>query len=92
MVSGAVAIGALGFAFGSTAGAADDPCRATSFSVAKVEKACKTGGRKAAKVVMKGAVKKAKAAGESMNCKTCHDDLKSFSLTSNAVADLKKWM
>ncbi|MEM6992809.1 MAG: hypothetical protein AAF721_20000 [Myxococcota bacterium] len=92
MASGAIAAGALGMTVGSSARADDDPCQAKSFSVSAVEKACKSGGRKAAKTVMKAAVKKAKAAGESMTCKTCHDNLKTFSLTGNAVADLEKWI
>lgn len=92
VAAGAVLVAGIGFGVGSAAHADDDPCQATSFAIAKVGAACKTGGRKAAKAVMKTAVKKAKAAGETMNCKTCHKDLKSFSLTDNAVTDLKKWM
>lgn len=69
-----------------------DPCTTTSFKISKVDKACKTGGRPAAKKLMKDAVKKAKAAGESINCKTCHEDLKSFALKGDAVANLKKWL
>ena len=41
---------------------------------------------------MKGAVKKAKAAGTDLQCLSCHEDVKDFHLKSNAVADLKKWL
>lgn len=91
-LGGAIAAGVVGLSYGSVAHADDDPCTATKFSIAKVEQACKSGGRAGAKKVMKAAVKKAKEAGEKMNCKSCHQDLKAFALTSNAVADLKKWM
>ena len=89
---GAIAAGVAGLSFGSVAHADDDPCTASKFSIAKVEQACNSGGRKAAKTLMKAAVKKAKGAGESVNCKSCHKDLKAFALTDNAVADLKKWL
>lgn len=66
--------------YAGTASAGDDgeitPCKATSFKVAQVKKACEKGGVKAAKKLMKSAVKKAKDAGESVNCKTCHESTK----------------
>jgi len=87
---------ATAIGLGTTAHAEGDdappPCAATSFKVAKVEAACKSGGQKAAKTLMKATVKKAKAAGETMNCKTCHKSLKTFELTDNAVTDLEKWI
>lgn len=93
IAAGAMLAAGLGLSLGTMAHAGEeDPCTATSFSIAKVEQACKSGGRKAAKTVMKQAVKKAKDAGESMTCKTCHGDLEKFTLTDNAVADLKKWL
>ena len=93
MAAGAVFAAGLGLSLGTSAHAGEeDPCQAKSFAVAQVERACKSGGRKAAKAMMKKAVKKAKEAGEKMTCKTCHGDLKTFSLTDNAVADLKKWL
>lgn len=88
----ALAFGGLGLGMQSVAHADDDPCTASSFAVAKVEQACRSGGRAAAKTLMKAAVSKAKEAGESINCKSCHSDLKTYALTPNAVADLKKWM
>ena len=92
VAGGALALGGLGLGVQSVARADDDPCTADSFAVAKVEQACRSGGRKAAKTVMKAAVSKAKEAGESINCKSCHSDLKTYALTPTAVADLKKWM
>lgn len=83
----------LGLAVSSVAVADDaDPCTAKKFKYDKVEKACKEGGRKAAKKLMKGVVKKAKAAGEDVNCKTCHKSLKSFDLTDGAEKKLAKWL
>ena len=84
----------LGLCAASFAARADGPkpCVATTFAVAAVEAACKSGGQPAAKTVMKQAVDKAKASGAAVNCKTCHTDLTSFALTANATADLKKWL
>lgn len=67
------------------------PCIATSFKIAQVEAACKAGGQTAAKKMMKTATDKAKAAGEDINCKSCHKDLKTFELTGpDTVARMKK--
>lgn len=74
---------------------ADDPkpCTAKSFKIAKVKAACEAGGQPAAKKLMKAATKKAKAAGETMTCKTCHDNLKTFSLAGDdPVGKIKKWL
>lgn len=77
----------------SLAQAGDDACSAKSFKIKDVERACKTGGRKAAKKMMQAAVKKAKAAGEKVNCKSCHKDIKAtFELKANAVKELKRWL
>jgi hypothetical protein len=76
----------------SIAHAGDDACTTTKFHYKAVEKACKDGGRKAAKEVMKGAVRKAKDAGKDLKCTSCHEDMKSFKLKDNAVGDLKPWI
>ncbi len=81
-----------GFALG-TAQAGEEappPCTTKKFATKQVEKACKTGGRKAAKALMKKIVKKAKADGKDINCKSCHTSLKSFELKPDAVDHLKK--
>jgi hypothetical protein len=82
-----------GAAFGamspSVAHAGDDACTTKKFNYPAVEKACKEGGRKAAKELMKGAVKKAKAGGADIKCTSCHEDTKDFKLKDNAVKDLK---
>jgi hypothetical protein len=70
----------------------DDPCQTKKFHYSQVASACKSGGRKSAKVVMKGAVTKAKAAGTDLKCTSCHEDMKDFHLKSNAVGDLKNWL
>lgn len=64
-------------------------CTAKKFHYPAVEKACKDGGRKAAKEIMKAAVKKAKAAGKDVKCTSCHEDTKAYVLKDNAVDDLK---
>ncbi len=69
------------------------PCVATTFKIAKVKAACESGGQAAAKKLMKTATDKAKAAGEDMNCKTCHSDLKTYAITgADTVAKIQKWL
>jgi hypothetical protein len=70
----------------------DDACQTKNFHYTQVASACKSGGRKAAKAVMKGVVKKAKAAGTDLQCTSCHEDTKDFHLKANAVGDLKNWL
>lgn len=79
-----------GFAMGASAedAAAPKPCTAKKFHFKEVEKACKDGGQKGAKTMMKKLVKKAKAAGQDINCKSCHKSLKTFEHTPNAEKDL----
>lgn len=85
----ALALGLLGVS--PPAQADGDACTTARFQVPAVEKACKEGGRAAAKKLMNDAIKRAKAAGESVNCKSCHTDIKTtFDLKANAVADLQR--
>lgn len=90
-VFGGLLVGGL---LSSTASAEDPkPCVAKKFKISKVEAACKDGGQAAAKKLMQKAVKKAKAEGEKMNCKTCHDNLKTYSLSGkDPVGSIKKWL
>lgn len=83
--------GLLGFA-PSIARAGDEACTTKKFHYPAVKKACSEGGRKAAKELMKGAVKKAKAAGKDVKCTSCHEDTKEFKLKDNAVEDLKPFI
>jgi len=69
-----------------------DACTTKNFHYTLIGNACHTGGRKAAKEIMKGAVKKAKAAGTDLKCTSCHEDTSTFHLKSNAVSDLKQWL
>jgi hypothetical protein len=69
-----------------------DPCRAKSFSLPRVREACASGGRAAAKRVMKDAIGKATATGQSLKCSNCHVDQRDYGLKSNAVDDLKRWL
>jgi len=92
LLSAILAAAALGVGIPSVAHAGDEACTTTKFHYKQVEAACKSGGRKAAKEVMKGAVKKAKAAGKDVKCTSCHEDTKEFKLKKNAVDDLKPWL
>jgi hypothetical protein len=67
-------------------------CTTKKFNFPSVEKACKDGGRKAAKKLMKDATKKAKAAGKDWKCKHCHENLKDYKLTADAVKELKPFI
>jgi outer membrane biosynthesis protein TonB len=69
-----------------------DPCRATSFSVPRVRAACAAGGRAAAKRVMKDAIGKATATGQTLKCGSCHANQRDYALKSNAVAELQRWL
>ncbi len=69
-----------------------DPCRATSFSLDRVRDACANGGRAAAKRVMKDAIGKATATGQSLRCTNCHANQNDYTLKGDAVADLKRWL
>jgi hypothetical protein len=69
-----------------------DPCKAGSFSVPRVRDACAAGGRAAAKRVMKDAISKATATGQTLKCANCHSNQRDYSLKSNAVKDLKRWL
>lgn len=77
---------------GSDAYAGPDPCEGKTFHYGLIAATCKKSGRKGVKEIMKGAVKKAKAAGQDIQCTSCHEDTKSFHLKSNAVSDLKQWL
>jgi hypothetical protein len=86
----AVAAGALALPLRATA---DDggPCTASKFHFASVEKACKEGGRKSAKDVMKAAVKRARADGKEYKCNSCHDSQTTYSLKSDAIEKYKPY-
>ncbi len=72
--------------------ASPKPCTAQEFHFEQVAEACANGGRKAARELMKAAVKKAKAQGESVGCGSCHKSLKTYELEANAVEELGKWL
>jgi hypothetical protein len=69
-----------------------DPCRASSFSVSRVREACASGGRAAAKRVMKDAIGKATATGQLLKCSNCHSNQRDYALKGDAVAELKRWL
>ncbi len=72
----------------STATAGDCSGKATT---AQIKAACKKGGVKEAKSVMKAAVKKAKDAGKDWKCKTCHEDQKTYAVKKDAP-DIKPYL
>ncbi|HEX4478040.1 MAG TPA: hypothetical protein VH142_23290 [Polyangiaceae bacterium] len=83
---------AVGVFAPAVAHAGDDACTATKFHYPAVQNACKSGGRKAAKDLMKASVKKMKADGKDVKCTSCHEDAKEFKLKDNAVKDLKPYI
>ncbi len=72
--------------------AGSDPCKAASFSVSRVREACASGGRPAAKRVMKDAIGKATATGQSLKCSDCHANQRDYALKPAAVAELSRWL
>lgn len=95
----ALSLGAAGAVLHPAPAYADDDegddsgaCTAKKFNYPAVEKACKAGGRKEVKKLMKEAIKKAKADGKKWKCKSCHNDLKKYDLTDDAVKDLKPYI
>jgi len=57
-----------------------------------VSDACKRGGVKQAKAMMKALVNRAKANGQTVKCTSCHTDSKLYGLKDNANADMKALM
>lgn len=57
-----------------------------------IARACASGGRDAAKKVMKGLVKDARSRGAQFTCESCHQNLESFALTASARDDLEKML
>lgn len=68
------------------------PCTETKFEFPAVEKACKDGGRKSAKDLMKAAQKRARADGKEYKCNSCHENQKSYKLKDGAVDKLKPYI
>jgi len=90
----AVALIVSVFALSSAEAKDPKPCISKSFKYKKVEAACKEGGQKAAKKLMKAIVKQAKAKGDknASECLGCHEDLKKYKNTANAVKWLKPYV
>jgi hypothetical protein len=87
----ALTLGA-GAAFAQDEGDDTGACTTKDFKYPAVKKACADGGRKAAKALMKEATKKAKADGKDWKCKHCHENMKDYKLTADAVKDLKPYI
>jgi hypothetical protein len=73
-------------------GEADGACTETKFDFPAIEKACKEGGRKAVKPLMKAAIKRARADGKDYKCNSCHEDQKSYKLKDGAVDKLRPYI
>lgn len=69
-----------------------EPCRAESFTIARVRIACENGGRPGAKRVMKEAINKAVATGKLLKCADCHSSTTDYALKSDAVDKLQSWL
>ncbi len=83
----ATVIGALTFANMSEPFAADPPCVAKTFKTKLVEKACKEGGQKKAKEVMKAWNKSKKI----KSCNQCHTKLApKYELKADGLEQYKK--
>jgi hypothetical protein len=87
------AIFAMGV-FASSANADEEaPCKSKKFEFKKVEAACKSGGEKAAKTLMKSMVKKAKAGGKDWKCTECHPKANETDKLKPGASDkLKEWI
>ena len=55
-------------------------------------KACASGGRQAAKRLMKEIVMQARLRGNQLTCEGCHQNLAGFYLTASARDDLEKML
>jgi hypothetical protein len=80
----------LGLALAGAAHAAENDCVIAKDSTSEVGKACKEGGLKKAKAVMKAQTKTAKAGGMKVDCDSCHKNEKDWTLTDNGKEDFKK--
>ena len=84
-------VASLGLAAGLAVMASPDLASADdcgSYKKAEVAKVCKDkGGKKGVDAAMKDAVKAAKKAGKTIECKDCHDTSNNNKLKDNAAAD-----
>ncbi len=87
---------ALGLAFSFALAApgfaeeAKNDCKVAKDDSSDVGKACKEGGIKRAKAVMKAMVKQAKKAGMKTDCDSCHKDEENWELTSDGKDKFKE--
>ncbi len=71
---------------------AGDACVRSDFQTQLVADACKKGGQKEAKKVMKKFLSAAKKQDSKVNCKSCHDTLKpDYKLKADAFDMFKKF-
>ncbi len=67
-------------------------CTIAISSDGPIARACASGGRDAAKKVMKALVKQATLHGSTFTCDGCHQNLEGFDLTTSARDDLQKML
>jgi hypothetical protein len=91
---GALAFGALVavFASGTSSAEGKNDCTLTKDGDNDVVKACKAGGIKRAKVVMKSMTKMAKDKGKKWECDTCHKNEEDWKLTDDGEKLFKEML
>ncbi len=83
-VLGTLLAGSLAVALASPVFADDNDCTIAKDPSTVAGKACKEGGIKAAKKLMKDQTKQAKKKGMKVDCDTCHKDETKWTLTDEA--------
>lgn len=83
-VLGTLLAGTLAVALASPVFADDNDCTIAKDPSTAAGKACKEGGIKAAKKLMKDQTKQAKKKGMKVDCDTCHKDETKWTLTDEA--------
>jgi len=81
---GTLLVGTFAFALAAPAFAGDNDCTIAKDEKTDIGKACKEGGIKRAKTVMKEMTKKAKKKGMKIDCDTCHKDETKWTLIDEA--------
>lgn len=91
LISRIAALGALLVAV-STVRAGDNDCTIATKDDNQVSAACKAGGIKRAKAVMKAMTKVAKQKAMKVDCDSCHKNDTDYALTSDAKEQFKKML
>jgi hypothetical protein len=84
------AAAAMALTFSAPAFAGDDDCTIAKDASTEVGAACKKGGIKRAKKVMKTMTRKAKKQGMRVDCDSCHKNETDWELTDDAEKQFKE--